>query len=65
MHAEDADVLTLSVQADLQQREATQVKRNKTGSILYPFADLPDLKGAALFFLLHENSIDFPEKLGV
>lgn len=26
VHAEDADVLTLSVQAHLQQREATQVK---------------------------------------
>lgn len=49
VHAEDADILTLSVQANLQQREATQVRRHRTGSMTHPFTEGRSLK---LWFLL-------------
>lgn len=35
VHAEDADILTLSVQANLQQRKATQVRRDTSGSMIH------------------------------
>lgn len=53
VHAEDADILTLSVQANLQQRKDTQVRRDRTGAMIHPVTDLQgsSFETVGFFFL--------------
>lgn len=62
VHAEDADILTLSVQANLQERKATQVKRDGTSSTVHPFCDLQAAEALMRLIFPHLRRAETPPK---